>query len=52
MLSTILEIIKEFLKNLPLLDRWLTKPTEEKVQDGAKAIDDKISKEESTGRPQ
>jgi len=52
MVATILEILKGILAALPLLDRWFTKPTEEKVEEGAAAIDAKLDKEQETGRPQ
>lgn len=51
-LSTILELLKDLFAAIPIISRYFPpKSVEQKVEDGAAAIDSKISAEQDTGRP-
>lgn len=51
-LRSIVDLISGLLKAVPEILRLFKKPTEAKVEDAIKPIDDKEKKFEETGRPQ
>jgi len=49
--TIIFETIKEFFKNLPILDKWFTRTTSEKITSDIKKSRKKTDKFRKTGRP-
>jgi F0F1-type ATP synthase membrane subunit b/b' len=50
-MQAILEIIKQILAAIPILNRWFTKTTSEKIEKREEKVRDDIEEFKKTGRP-
>lgn len=51
MIATIIELLKEFLVVIPIINKWFTKTTESKIEDVDKGVSQEQDNFKKTGRP-